>query len=203
MSPAATDRDLGRLVLAVDELLRAPDAGDLLRVIRDGVPPALLDQLDAAAAETRRGLQARAARLGHTAGAVPYAAHPAWATLGLLASVATWVAGRGRTCTHAPHPDRPRPVVSSAWRSALVTCVRCTHLHGLPNGSAADRTCDGCGTVTAGPEHDGGIVPALLSVGAFTYLLGVCAGCRWWPPSPARKVPGQPGRGDVRGRNHP
>jgi LSD1 subclass zinc finger protein len=61
-----------------------------------------------------------------------------------------------------------------------VVCAHCAHLLALPPGSAGDRRCDGCGTVTRGVEQGDGIYPAALAAGPFSYMLGVCAGCRWW-----------------------
>lgn len=180
MTTIPTDSALGRAVLATDELLRDPRCADLADTLRDLAPPGLLDQLDAAADHSRHALRVLADQLGVDVDHRSYDAHPAWVTLGLLDTVTAWHTGRGRTCLHDPHPNRPSPVLATAWRPRLVTCAACACLHTLPRGSAGDRTCDGCGTVTPGVQHGAGIYPATLNLGPLTYLLGVCGDCRWW-----------------------
>lgn len=117
---------------------------------------------------------------GSRSGYRAFGDQPEWVTLGLLHALVGWQAGRGSMCIHNPDHRRPAPVTAGAWRPGLVACARCMHLLACRPGAAADRTCDCCGRVTTGPEHDDGILPVALAAGPFTYLLGVCTGCRWW-----------------------
>lgn len=193
-----TDVDLGRAVLALDSLLRAPgpDGAAGLAALVDAIPLALRDQVHAAAADAHRRLDAAAAAGNGTVQALPVGQYPQWVTLDMLATLAGWANGQGSTCTHAPHPARPAHVLAAAWRPGLVVCVRCTVLLNLPPGSARDRTCDGCGRVCAGVDARDPIYSASVAAGPFTYLAGVCTGCRWWPetPDPTRPRPTRSGR---------
>jgi hypothetical protein len=182
MTATPTDADLGRFAVALDDLLRDPRLAEVAAAVRAVTPIGLRDQLDAAADEQHRHLQAETAALN---GEMHYTLPedtPMWITLGAVGAFVEWAAGRGSTCMHNPQPSRPQPVVAAAWRSGLVTCTRCVHLFNLPRGSDADRRCDGCGHLTTGLEHDDGITPARLGTPLLTYMAGVCVTCRWWTP---------------------
>jgi hypothetical protein len=161
--------------IALDETLRALTSGQLAE-LRAMMPAWLVDQADAAADQIRRALPD-----AHAAGApLTVAEHPDWVRLAICDTFVTWWQGRHTTCTHAPHPLRPRPVASAAWKPGVVVCARCTHLLALPDGSTADRTCDGCGRIVAG-HGDDLMYPCTVIAGILTYSVGACADCRYWP----------------------
>lgn len=180
------DDVLGRLALALDDLLARASPADV-EALRALVPTGLLDQADAATAEVR-GLLDRVTATGDLADRfdLPSGDHPSWVRLGLTTTLASWCTGMAATCLHGPHPSRPQPVHAAAWKPNLVACGECIHLLALPRNSDADRRCDGCGTVTAGPDIDGGIHQCMATVGALTYYFGACEGCRYWTPDQKR-----------------
>lgn len=171
-----SEADLGRMVLVADEVLGDADPA-VLDLLRQAVPVALRDQTEAAADGARRALLAEAAALGVEGEHIPHRDMPEWVRLPLLDTWFRWCTGRGRTCLHEPHPDRPEPVFAAAWRPGLVACAACPHLIQLRRGSAADRTCDRCGRVTAGPEHGDGIHPARVQLGPLLFAYGSCGDC--------------------------
>ncbi|MDL4815478.1 hypothetical protein [Actinomadura opuntiae] len=169
----------GRIALQLDELLcdLTPDQAAALRA---ALPTGFRDQLDAAATHTRQSLAAATAAGVLTRHApIPTADHPAWIRLGITDTLVRWHAGSADTCMHAPHPLRPRPVFAAAWRPGLVVCGACGHLLAIPPDSDTDRTCDGCGKVTAGPAHDDPIYPLTIVCGALTYQAGACRDCQY------------------------
>jgi hypothetical protein len=181
------------LALALDTLIRHPDAGDILADLDTAAKAAgygwLVDQSSAAANDTHQML----ARIINSADGqlrpMTPAEHPDWVRLGLLATLAAWITGRASTCIHAPHPMRPQPVLSAAWKPGLVVCARCSPLLRLPKGSVQDRTCDGCGTVVADDER---LWSTIAALGMFAHHVGVCGACRYWPdeaPPPTPHIP--------------
>lgn len=180
----ATDlrRAAGRAALHADDLART-DPAEFVRLAvhaRAVLPTGQLDQMDAATDETVRQLRTVAAVIGYRFDETPVGAHPPWVTIGAFAALTGWALDTARTCLHSPSPARPEPVMAAAWRPDLIVCSGCVHLLPLPRGSTADRTCDGCGHVTAGPEHDDPISVGVLQVGPLAYQLGACRSCRWW-----------------------
>ncbi len=173
---------IGRAVLAADEFLCSPNRAQVVAEVRRRIPTDQLDQLDAATRHVHRGMVATVVE-GRAASivALPPSEHSAWARLGALTALATWLAGQGSTCLHDPQPCRPEPILAAAWRPGLVVCSDCTHLLTLPRNSDADRRCDGCGHVCAGVEENDPIYRANLALGPLQYLSGTCTGCRYWP----------------------
>lgn len=172
---------IGRATLALDEILRrlTPEQAVQARAIAAEILPShLRDQINAAAGHAHDALN-NAAAAGHFQGRaeLPADGVPEWLRLGLLHTYAAWMTGTGSTCTHSPTWERPQPVYSAAWRPDLVVCKSCTHLLNIPRGSDADRRCDGCGHLTTGINHNDGITPAALALGALVYHFGVCGSC--------------------------
>ena len=110
------------------------------------------------------------------------AEHPDWVRLGLISAFMGWILGRSSTCLHNPDPRYPQPIAAAAWKPGLVVCGRCAHLLAIPRNSVKDRTCDGCGRVTTGPENDDGIWPNTIVHGPLVYSLGTCRDCLYWDP---------------------
>ncbi|WP_103384238.1 hypothetical protein [Pseudonocardia dioxanivorans] len=175
-----TRTQIDRLTVALDDLTRSDDYDAFIRAARDLAPISLVDQADAATAQIRCGFKAIADRHGYRSGTTNLTTTPPWVTLALLHTLLTWHAGYGRTCMHAPRADRPMPVSAAAWEPDLIVCGQCLHLLRLRDGSARDRTCDGCGRITEGVEHGEGIYPTVVSLGPVMYMLGACDACRWW-----------------------
>lgn len=100
-----------------------------------------------------------------------------WMRLGLLDTMAQWLNGKARTCIHDPNPMRPEPVLMAAWKPGLVVCVSCSPL--LKIFGDADKTCDCCGHICAGPENNDSMRVMTLRNGAVIYQAGVCQGCRF------------------------
>jgi hypothetical protein len=173
----------GRLALALDELL-CKLTSEQLAALHAAVPPWFLDQADAAARDVRENWQAH-----HLAGGIeqfvglPTADYPEWVRLGVTDTLATWWLGRHTACMHDPHPMRPQPVHSAAWKPGLVVCARCAHLLAIPRNSATDRTCDGCGRVVAGVDDGDPMYPFAVNAGVLTYAVGACDDCRFWEDS--------------------
>ena len=174
----------GPLTVAVDDILTTmtPDECDQLADWVESHAPAAVraqfDQLEAAAGEALDVLAVEAAILGGT-GVFHSTVRdvPDWIRLGVLSAYVGWAAGKASTCMHSPHATRPHPVYAAAWKPGLVVCVRCPHLLELPRGSAKDRTCDGYGRVTTGPEHGDGIRPSRVQYGPLILAYGVCSDC--------------------------
>lgn len=179
MTRHATIPPSGPLAVALDELLCDPAAAELLTRVRKAMPVSFRDQTDAAAGAVLRGMQQLAEREGTGPPSLRTPAGvPPWLRLNLLTAMVAWVTGEARTCLHAPHWSRPEPMFASAWRPDVVACAACCpHLHKLPRGSAADRTCDACGRVTAAPDVGGGIASGALACGDFVLLYGTCRDC--------------------------
>lgn len=170
----------GRAVLALDEILckLTPEQAAAFRAM---TPTWLLDQTDATVDEIHRNLKAaKDAGIVENTAQLANGEHPGWVRLGIIDTLVAWWSGRHSSCTHAPHPLRPQPVVAVAWKPGLVVCGHCTHLLSIPTNSTADRTCDGCGRVTAGPDADDPMYPTMVAAGVLTYGLGLCRDCRYW-----------------------
>lgn len=162
-----------RATLALDWLF-SNITPEFVAAARDRVGVALLDQMDAAAAEAlalaEQGLDdARRAW-------VPHAEVPGWLRLGLTDTLRSWIDGTGRTCVHNPVPSHPSPVVAAAWKPGLVCCAPCA-AHLLRLAGDADKTCDLCGRVVAGLDEGDGIHPNRVTFGALVYLYGACGDC--------------------------
>jgi hypothetical protein len=167
--------------LALDDLLSNLTA-EQVTAFRSAIPTAMLDQLDAAAADVWAHMHATGPAERIPLALTP-ADHPGWLRLPLLDTFVNWIGGKAATCVHDPHPDRPQPVVAAAWRPGTIACTACEpFLFALRRGSEADRRCDGCGKVTRGPAADDGIYPVALQAGPMLYRAGVCRDCRYWPP---------------------
>lgn len=172
-----TDTHTGRLVLALDALLADDDPVAAATAEAHHIRTAYDDQADAAARDARALLDQLAPALGGTPSTTRPSAVPAWIRLPLLTTFVRWTLGRADTCLHDPSPHRPQLVYSTAWRPGLVTCMTCAPAHTLRPGSAADRTCDSCGRVTAGtPPHDG-IAPGAVTYGPLVFAWGTCSDC--------------------------
>lgn len=169
----------GHVTLALDEILcrLTPEQAETLRA---GVPTWFRDQADAAADEIATNLlTAQQAGIVGEAPQMPTHQHPAWVRLSVIDTLVKWWAGQNDSCLHAPHPMRPQPVCSVAWKPGLIVCGDCTHLLDIPRNSAADRTCDGCGKVTAGLEAGDPIYPFTVVCGVLSHGVGVCGDCRY------------------------
>ena len=177
MTTYLSDSAIGAAVLIADEVLGDADPA-VLDLLRHAVPVALRDQTEAATDDAHRVLLAEAAALGVEGENIPHRDMAEWVRLPLLDTWVRWCTGRGRTCLHEPHPDRPEPVFAAAWRPGLVACARCPHLIQLRRGSAKDRTCDRCGRVTTGPERGDGIHPGRVQLGPLLFAYGCCGDCR-------------------------
>lgn len=170
----------GDVVLALDELLCHLTPADVDH-IRAMTPAWLLDQGDAAVNEMARNLQAgEQAGLFAAVANLPTDQHPAWVRLGALDAMVRWWGGKHSTCMHGPHPMRPQPIVSAAWKPGLIVCAACQHLLRVPEGSVADRTCDGCGKVVAGVDSGDPMYPFTVVCGVLSHRVGVCQACRYW-----------------------
>jgi hypothetical protein len=182
----ATEADLGRTVLYLDDLLTNPAAApalDLLISRADAnTPGSVRDQIDAALREVNRnGQLLNDAGMFEEYRPLGPAAHPAWVRLGILDALLAWVANKGSTCMHAPSAKRPEPVYAVAWRPRLVFCGACTHLARLPKHSTKELTCDGCGKLTTGAHTDDPLCTFQVQAGVLSYGFGACAECRYWP----------------------
>ncbi|MFD8556804.1 hypothetical protein ACFV1N_05885 [Streptosporangium canum] len=170
------------LAITLDDLLHRPDLGDIVKDIHTRIHDAghgwILDQAAAATRDTNNTLTAAAAATGSNLLTLRLPEHPDWVRLGFLDTIARWVTGQAATCTHNPHPARPQPILTAAWKPGLVVCSACAHLLQLPKGSARDRTCDGCGVIVPG---SGTIWSTAVTHGGLVYQVGVCEPCRYWP----------------------
>lgn len=163
----------GPMALAIDDLLtEAPP--EVRAALVDAVPPQLRRRIEGVSHDLVAGMSA----LGSPQAVGPREVPP-WVRLCVLETWSRWALGTADTCMHAPRIERAEPVSAAAWRPGVVACGQCSHLLTLPRGSAADRRCDGCGRVTAGPEHGDGIRPCVLKVATMLYLLGACERCTW------------------------
>ncbi|MBL7493884.1 hypothetical protein I6A60_31300 [Frankia sp. AgB1.9] len=184
--------DPARAAVAMDDLLAVMTPADFedIRAAWTVAAPAHLDQLDAAAAEALRAMRAYGNAHGVAERWTAVDGTPAWVRLGLLDTLAAWYAGRAATCRHIPDPRRPEPVFAAAWRPRLVACKACyPTLFRL--GGDADWTCDGCGRVDR--ERGSG---ARVALGPFTFLFGICRGCRGDLPVPGVTGSSQTSRED-------
>jgi hypothetical protein len=187
----------GPAALVLDELLTHPDAVHIAAQLRELRPVGLRDQFAAAARHVQAGVDTViASGVGGMNGRhMPARDTPGWLRLGVLTALSTWFADTASTCVHSPHPSRPQPVAAAAWKPGQIVCGRCTHLLRLAN-TDADRTCDGCGHLTAGPAHDDGIWPGVVVLGGDH---GLAPRRRAIPPrrrrrEPPRCLPPHPGR---------
>lgn len=183
MSPHQMDP--GRLALLMDALLtEAPP--EVVEEFRRRLPThgtEFDDQMQAAVADTDALAIDVSTMIDARRSAVMPADVPAWVRLGMFATLAQWGSGTADTCMHNPSPARPEPVTAVAWKPGLVACPACGgHLFRLPRNSDADRRCDGCGRVTRGLEHDDGIIPSTVQMGALLYTVGACSDCAWGDP---------------------
>lgn len=174
---------LGQAVLAWDEFLQRDDYPEVMeklqQYLRTSGHTAFLDQGEAATNEVWQMLAETTVRVGNEQLPIPYEKYPAWLRWGVLDTATRWAVGKGSTCPHAPSITRPQPVASAAWKPGLVVCTACTHLLGLPRGSAKDRTCDGCGHVVG----DDAIIWAFtVTHGWLMFQAGACDDCRFWTP---------------------
>lgn len=132
------------------------------------VPTGLADQLGAAQQESHNLMAAA----GLTAQPVTRESIPEWVRLGALDTLAQWAYGTAKTCMHDPHPDRPEPVWSCAWRPNLVVCTACLRM--LKVRGKRDWTCDRCGHLCS--EHDP-IETIGVWLGPLNYQAGACSDC--------------------------
>jgi hypothetical protein len=135
-------------------------------------PTAFADQLHAAAADSRammKAVEPTAARLAAVEDVDD------WLRLGLFDAFLQWTNGAAKTCLHAPTPIRPEPVWAAAWKPGLIVCTGCMPL--LKVFGDADKRCDRCGHICAGPEAGDGIYTLTVWLGAFAYQAGACTDC--------------------------
>jgi hypothetical protein len=161
-------------VLALDKMLRNLTDADRAEM-RARAPVHLLDQLDAAAAQSERLFKGMGAAMKATVGGVDYANVPDWLRLSLVDTWARFIGGTIDTCQHAPRIDHPQPVVAAVWRPGLIVCAHCIHL--TKATGTADLTCDRCARVCAGLDHGEGIHSCSITFGPLLYFFGLCPGC--------------------------
>lgn len=168
----------GLAVLALDDILckLTPEQAAAFRAM---TPTWLLDQTDSTVEQIRRNISTAKAAGAIKTAALAVEQHPGWIRLGICDALVTWWCGQHSTCMHDPHPMRPRPVLAAAWKPGLVVCGRCEYLLRLPEGSEADRTCDGCGRVVTGRGEDL-MYPLVVAAGVLGYSVGACRDCRYW-----------------------
>ncbi|WP_162795705.1 hypothetical protein [Nonomuraea lactucae] len=175
---------LGRTVLAIDELIQRPDIAEIVAELHDLMTKQglgwLQDQHAAAAAQVHDRMDVVNELIGKEMRHLPASDHPDWIRLGLLTAFITWAAGKSGTCRHNPSATRPQPVAAAAWKPGLVVCNACVRMLTLPRNSPKDRTCDACGTITAGKAEGNGIWSVTVAHGAFIYMAGVCRDCKYW-----------------------
>jgi hypothetical protein len=169
---------LGQMTLAIEALFCRDDILEIAEELRDTIPVGLLDQFSSASDEADRGAARLRAMLGGQSGGGMPADFPAWIRIGIIEALVTWLGDKARTCMHNPQPDRPQPILAAAWKPGLVVCKQCTHLLPFVRNSVADRTCDGCGHLCAGAEHDDPIYPSTVRFGVLTYMFGICENCK-------------------------
>lgn len=163
--------------LALEQLMLHPAYERFIQQARRAAPTALVDQLDAADRDAQWISHLVTEHAGNFArGGGTARDFPAWLRLGLLDTIVQWADGKASTCRHSPSPQRPEPVLAAAWKPGVVSCVLCAHL--WATSRAANRTCDSCGRLCAGPEHGDGIYPGMVQSGALIYQYGTCADCR-------------------------
>jgi hypothetical protein len=107
---------------------------------------------------------------------------PAWIHEGWREAFEPWTRGEARTCEHTPNVFAPQPVYACAWRPGPVVCADCQYLFAAAS-VAEDRTCDGCGRVTAGPEKGDPICAGGITKDFMSYRVGLCRTCT---PEPIR-----------------
>ncbi|GIJ25483.1 hypothetical protein Vqi01_06450 [Micromonospora qiuiae] len=147
---------------AMARLAGHPRFAELVDELRAAAPVHQVDQADAAAAHAAR----LAAAGGGSSSTSTLTALPNWLRRELVEAFGVYArALPGRTCQHAPHPDRPAPVTAATWRPRLVVCVDCAPLLGEPW-----QVCSWCGAA--------GVQVATVQAGLLLYLVPVCRGCR-------------------------
>jgi hypothetical protein len=62
-------------------------------------------------------------------------------------------------------------VLAAAWKPGIVVCLQCEFLLAA-SSEVADKTCDGCGKVTAGVASGDPIYPNRVSYGLFQFIFG-------------------------------
>jgi hypothetical protein len=159
--------------VALDKFLIQLTEADRARM-RRSAPVDLVDQFDAATAETDQLMAGIGRAHDATLGGYDYAEVPTWLRLALVDTWHGFTTGTIDTCTHQPVVSRPEPVVAAVWRPNLIACAACIHLTRAVG--VVDRTCDECGRVCAGLPGDG-IHPCSISFGPLLYFYGLCRGC--------------------------
>jgi hypothetical protein len=151
-----------------------------LAPLRDAVPTALHDQIEAAQTQALSTVEAVAEQTGQTMGYLPTRDVDEWLRLGLLDTFVAWVQGDATTCRHAPALTSPQPVWSCAWHPRLVVCGWCLPLLSAAD-EIADATCERCGYVTTGVDAGDPIYTLTVVAGVLTYQAGTCTDClpRW------------------------
>lgn len=167
-------------MITIDEQVELLDAalcrGDNLEYGAPDRSVAFRDQVRAASAHAAAMSEHNAQASGmHVRQGVPHADTPPWLRRGMLRAIVVWMGRSGETCLHAADRSTVQPISLAAWNPLRATCTACTATLAVERGSVADRTCDGCGTVTDGER---GMYPGTLVFGPFTYFYGTCAACR-------------------------
>lgn len=170
---------MGPVALAFEELLLHPRFGEMVRQLRDIMPTAFRDQIDAATDQTHDGLHqmSRHLQAGQVTG-VRADRVDDWLRLGVIDALTAHCAGTADTCMHSPHPDFPQPLLAAAWKPGLVVCAGCVRLLSLPKHGAANFTCDGCGHVCAGEAAGDPLFIGAVQLGPLLYQFGTCAACQ-------------------------
>lgn len=102
---------------------------------------------------------------------------PAFVTAWAEATNAAIQAETLKVCPHAQlalNRIAPTPLVGAAWRPGMIVCLeRCRDALAVAAGSDADKTCDGCGVVSAR-----GLKVMFMELGNATLLMaGLCRAC--------------------------
>jgi hypothetical protein len=157
------------------ELYSHPHAIEIIQSIRATMPTWLQDQSDAAIGGTAAILDRISNIDNRKRAAKTDDEIPDWIRLGVLDTWVNYCIGSADTCIHSPVFHRPQPVFAMAWKPGLVVCGQCLHL--VKAAGVADKTCDGCGRICAGPEHGDGIYPGAIQFGPMAWHYGACESC--------------------------
>jgi hypothetical protein len=169
--------------IALDKIMTHPRYPEIVKLARAHAPVGVLDQADAATAETLTIAEQIGQHIGAERTTILEPTQVAdWLRLSALAAFVAWVKGEASTCRHSPDPRHPQPVLAAAWRPDLVVCRNCAHLLALPPGSNQDKTCDCCGHQCTG-DGDDLIRPSAIQLGPLVLLHATCADCD--PPTVA------------------
>jgi hypothetical protein len=164
--------------LTLDQLTQHPSWPLISEWAREHTSTHLLDQGDAATEDAAEILEVITALTGGKTAELNPGDLPGWLRLSVLHAWSGFINSTADTCTHSPSWDRPEPVFAAAWRPDLIVCTSCLRLLHQKRGSVADRTCDGCGHVCAGPDEGDGIFPGSIRLGPLVYQYGACGTCR-------------------------